>query len=197
LGEVLGGAAQAIHEQVQAPAAMCGTSILAAASLAVQGQADVTNDGRREPLTLWAATIGESGERKSAVDEWALGAHRKHEKEAQAEYQATLLEYQTEQAAYDAARQKAKSVGKGNRAAIHKALQEVGEPPEPPLQPMLIMGEPTLEGTQKQLIRGWPSIGLFSDDAGEFLGGYSMNKDNRTRTAASLSRLWDKGTFDR
>lgn len=197
LGDVLGSAAKAIHDNVQAPAAMCGTSILAAASLAAQGQADVTNDGRTEPLTLWAVTIGESGERKSGVDEPALGAHRKHEKERQAEYQDEWLDYETEQAAYEAARQKAKTAGKGNRFAIRQALQDVGEPPEKPLQPILIMGEPTLEGTQKRLIHGLPSIGLFSDDAGEFLGGYSMSKDNKTRTAASLSRLWDKGTFDR
>lgn len=197
LGDVLGGAAQAIHEHAQAPAGMCGASIVAAASLAAQGQADVINDGRREPLTLWAVTIGQSGERKSGVYEPALGAHYKHEKQALAEYQADLLEYHTELAAYEAARQKAKTAGKGNRAAIREALQAVGEPPEPPLQPILILGEPTLEGTQKQLIRGWPSIGLFSDDAGEFLGGYSMSKENKTRTAASLSKLWDKGAFDR
>lgn len=197
LGDVLGSAAQAIHEQVQAPAAMCGVSILAAASLSAQGQADVVIDGRREPLTLWAATIGVSGERKSGVDEWALGAPRQHEKEARGPYSDALLEYETESAAYEAARQKAKTAGKGNRDAIREALQDVGEPPEAPLSPILILGEPTLEGTQKQLIKGWPSIGLFSDDAGEFLGGYSMSKENRTRTAASLSRLWDKGSFDR
>lgn len=197
LGEVLGNAAKAIHESVQAPAAMCGTSVLAAASLAAQSQADVINDGRCEPLTLWAVTIGESGERKTGVDELALGAHRKHEKEAQAAYTTEMRAFEVDQIAYKAACEKAKQAGKGERAKIRAALDAVGEPPEPPLQPILIMGEPTLEGAQKQLIYGWPSIGLFSDDAGEFIGGYSMNKDNRTRTAASFSRLWDKGSFDR
>src|SRR5690625_1220116 len=96
LGPILGPAARAIHEAVQAPAAMCGTSVLAAASLAAQGRADVVVDGRREPLTLWAVTIGESGERKSGVDEWALGAHRKQKRCARvinaAAHEAYLIE---------------------------------------------------------------------------------------------------------
>jgi hypothetical protein len=197
LGEVLGGAAKAIHAVVKAPAAMCGTSVLAAASLAAQGQADVINDGRREPLTLWAVTIGASGERKSAVDTWALGAHRQHEKAAQEQYREELEQHSIEQAAYKEAKQAALKKGKGDRHAIKAGLRAVGEPPEAPLQPILTMGEPTLEGAQRQLINGWPTIGLFSDDAGEFLGGYSMSKENKTRTAASFSKLWDNGSFDR
>lgn len=197
LGDVPGEAARAIHEVVQAPAAMCGTSILAAASLAVQAQANVILDGRTEPLSLWACTIGYSGERKSAVDGWALGAHRKHERDAQATYRKELKSFDVEQAAYSAACAKAKG-GKGaTRESIQEALADVGNPPTPPLSPVLTMGEPTLEGAQRQLIRGLPSLGLFSDDAGEFLGGYSMGTEQKTRTAASLSKLWDRGEFDR
>lgn len=197
LGDVLGSAARAIHDVVKAPAAMCGTSLLAAASLATQAQANVTHDGRTEPLSLWACTIGESGERKSAVDGWALGAHYRHERNAQADYAEALKAYAPERAAYDAACQKAKG-GKGaTRDSIRQALADVGEPPEAPLSPLLVLGEPTLEGAQRQLIQGWPSLGLFSDDAGEFLGGYSMGREQKTRTAAALSKLWDKGTFDR
>src|SRR5690625_811920 len=196
LGDVLGGAAEVLHEHVQAPAAMCGTSVLAAASLAAQGVADVEIDGRREPLTLWAVTIGESGERKSGVDELALFAHRQHERQALTGYQAEREDHDVEEAAYNAALQRARG-GKGSRDAIRAAIEDVGPPPVPPLKPIVVMGEPTLEGVQKQLISGWPSIGLCSDDAGEFLGGWSMSKDSRTRTAASLSRLWDCGSFDR
>src|SRR5215469_7240689 len=41
LGEVLVTAARAIHDRVQAPLAICGQSVLAAAALANQGHADV------------------------------------------------------------------------------------------------------------------------------------------------------------
>ena len=41
LGDVLGDAAKAIHAVVQAPAGLCGQSVLSAASLAAQPHADV------------------------------------------------------------------------------------------------------------------------------------------------------------
>ena len=195
LGDVLGSAVQRIHDVVQAPAALCGQSVLAAASLAVQPHANVVIDGRREPLSLWHVTIGKSGERKSAADSWALHEHKKHER-------AKIERFDLEQAAYDLqlrahesasrAASKGKDIGK-----IEANLQEVGQPPEPPLIPLLLVSEPTLEGVHKQLIAGQPSIGLFSDDGGDFLGGHAMNRDNRTKTAASMSKLWDNGSFDR
>lgn len=198
LGGALRDAARAIHEVVKAPAAMCGTSILAAASLAAQHLANVKHDSFNEPLSLWAVTIGVSGERKSAVDKWALGAHYQHEKAAQPDYDAAVKAFTVEQAAYRAAVAKAKGGGrKANRASIRAALESVGPEPEPPVVPLLVMSEPTLEGAQKQLIKGWPSVGLFSSDAGEFWGGFSMSAEQKTRTAASLSKLWDNGTFDR
>lgn len=46
LGEILGPAAQRMHEVIQAPEARCGQSVLAAASLAAQAHADVLVDGR-------------------------------------------------------------------------------------------------------------------------------------------------------
>ena len=91
LGIVLGGAAARIHAVVKCPAAMCGQSILAAASLAVQPHADVVIDGRREPLSLWHVTVGESGERKSAADSWALRPHREHERMLADTYRNDLI----------------------------------------------------------------------------------------------------------
>ena len=54
-----------------------GGSLLAAASLAVQGQADVHIDGRVLPLSLWLLAVAESGERKTAVDAIAMRAARR------------------------------------------------------------------------------------------------------------------------
>ena len=93
LGDVLGPAATRIHEVVQAPGALCGQSILAAASLAVQAHADVLIEGRREPLSLWAVSIAESGERKSAVDQVALAAHKHHERQKLQQYQEEKAEF--------------------------------------------------------------------------------------------------------
>lgn len=195
LGDLLGAAAERIQAVVQAPAGLCAQSILAAASLATQAHADVLIDGRREPLSLWHITVGESGERKSAADGWALRAHRDFERAEIERYERAIALHDVERVAYESA---ARAVSKGKDAgAIKAAILGVGTPPEAPLLPYRLITEPTLEGLHKLFIAGQPSIGLFSDDAGEFLGGHAMNRDNRTKSAAGMSRLWDCGEFSR
>lgn len=196
LGDVLGAAAEAIHAVVQAPAGLCGQSILAAASLAAQAHADVLVDGRPEPLSLWHVTVGESGERKSAADRWALQAHREHERALSAEYGHAIAAYEVDASAYKAAARKAEG-GKKIAAAIRDALHALGTPPERPLSPLLLVPEATLEGLHKLYQSGRPSLGLFNDDAGDFLDGHAMNRDNRTKSAAGFSKLWDSGEFSR
>ena len=68
LGTVLGNAAKAVQADIQAPDAIVGNSFLAAASLGAQGLADIEDDGRRSPLSLFILSIGVSGERKSSAD---------------------------------------------------------------------------------------------------------------------------------
>jgi hypothetical protein len=195
LGPVLGPAARRICEVVRAPDALCGQSILAAASLAVQSQADVWIDGRRELLSLWAVSIAESGERKSAVDQIALEPHRAHERTALAAYKQQRSNYDVDLVAYESASRHA-SKGK-DQEAIAASIKKLGGPPEPPLKPLLLVGTPTVEGLHKLYRDGLPSLGLFHDDAAEFLGGHAMNQDNRSKSAAGLSKLWDAGEFDR
>ncbi len=195
LGPLLGDAARRIHDVVQAPAAICGQSILAAASLAVQAHADVNLSGSVEPLSLWHVTIAASGERKSAADRWALHAHYAHEKAQATQWQHVKASHDLDLTAYDAASRKAQK-GK-DRAAIREALEAIGQPPEAPLLPWLMLSEPTMEGLHKAFQFGQPSMGLFNDDAGDFLGGHAMNKDNRAKSAAGFSKLWDDGRFDR
>ena len=196
LGPILGAAARRIHEVVQAPAALCGQSILAAASLAAQAIADLEIDGRRELLSLFALSVGDSGERKTGVDRHALAAHREHERAAFDQHRQALQAHEMDLAAHDTAR-KSISKGKKDAGAIRNALEELGPPPTAPLDPILIAPSPTLEGIHKLYAVGRPSLGLFHDDAGEFLGGHAMSEDNRMKSAAGLSRLWDAGEFDR
>ena len=62
-----------VHLLTQAPLALCGQSVLAAAALAVQAHHDVLlPGGGRKPLTQLFVSIAESGERKSSVDRAAL-----------------------------------------------------------------------------------------------------------------------------
>jgi hypothetical protein len=198
LGSLLGGAAKRIHAVVQAPAGLCGQSVLAAASLAVQSHADVNLSGSVEPLSLWHVSIGASGERKSAADHWALLAHAEYERTEADAWRLAMATYDIDLSAWKAAERIAAQSGKRKDAeAIRTALHNLGAPPEAPLLPWLLLSEPTMEGLHKAFQFGRPGIGLFNDDAGDFLGGHAMNKDNRTKSAAGFSKLWDSGRFDR
>lgn len=52
------------------------------------------------------------------------------------------------------------------------------------------MTEPTFEGLTKLFAHGNPSLGLFSDEGGQFLGGHAMNGENRQKTLAAFNDLW-------
>jgi hypothetical protein len=56
---------------------------------------------------------------------------------------------------------------------------------------MLTCPEPTFEGLTRLLREGALAIGVFSNEGGQFIGGYAMNNDNRLKTAAALSKLWE------
>jgi hypothetical protein len=190
LGPVLGDAAKKMSEVIQAPIAICGQSILAATALAIQGHADIFIDGRKFPTSNFFLTIGESGERKSAVDNQALRPHREHQKKLKNDFDLQIKTYQNATEVYKKSKEDALKKEKG-REAKTLAINSLGEPPKPPLEPIFITEEPTYEGLVKLLSNGQPSIGLFSDEGGRFIGGHGMNNDNLLKTAAGLSSLWD------
>ena len=195
LGPILAPAARSIERVVQAPDAVIGASLLAAASVAAQAHADIHVDGRTSPLTLWHVSIAESGERKSGVDTWALRAHREAEQFAIATHRSELIDYGAAQRAYDAAAKHAER--QKDPGTIRAALADLGGPPDKPLLPYMMTREPTLQGLQRFLIEGRGFGGVFSDDGGDFLGGHAMGREHKMATAAALSALWDNGTFDR
>ena len=168
LGEVLGCAAQAIAATVQAPDAMAGGSVLAAASLAAQPLADVVlPHGQRKPLSLFIVTSGASGDRKSGVDEAAcLEIERRSKEESRRHFHA-MERYQNEKA----------TLQKGDP-----------EPPEPKLQ-ALTVGNATVEGAAR-LLKGQSSVGVFSAEGGEVLGGHSMRDSNRMAAMAFFLKAW-------
>jgi hypothetical protein len=51
--------------------------------------------------------------------------------------------------------------------------------------------EPTYEGLCKHLVSGQASIGIFSAEGGQFIGGHGMAPEAMLRTAAGFSSLWD------
>jgi hypothetical protein len=163
---------------------------LASATLAIQGHVDVVIDGRIRPTSNFFISIGESGERKSAVDQEALKPHFDYQEELRTRHKEELKVYLREAEAYKEAKNEAVRKTKGFDEKL-RALEKLGDGPASPLLPFVISEEPTYEGLVKSLERGQPSQGLFSDEGGRFIGGHGMNSDNALKTASGLSGLWD------
>ena len=194
LGDLLGAAARAIHDRVQAPIAICGNSVLGAANLAVQGHADVVlpiGPGQAKPISGYFVTVAESGERKSECDKQALWPVRAREKALRGKYDEDLPAFINDMAGWEKARDHAIKNGAGDRGRIKAALDALGLAPKSLLHPMLTCEEPTIEGLHKLFAVGWPSLGLFTAEGGQFIGGHGMSDDAKLRTATNLSTMWD------
>jgi hypothetical protein len=101
---------------------------------------------------------------------------------------------------WKAEREKILKSGKGDReskSATEADLRELGAEPAPPPEPRIVCGEPTIEGLFKLLRNGLGFVGLFSAEGGSFVGGHGMSQDNKLKTAAYLSTLWDGAAIDR
>lgn len=198
LGDVLAPAVESLRRVIQAPDAVSGASVLAAASLAAQALADVEIDGRVVPLSLWMLTVAESGERKSAVDAEAMRAARAHEHEQAADYVAEFEKHADTMAEWEGRREDAKKKAKKSGGiGLADALKEIGPAPLAPLVPRLLVADFTAEGLAKLLALSLPSVGAFTDEAALVFGGHGMTTETVMRTAGTLCKLWDSGTLDR
>ena len=201
LGPVLGEACTSMQRIIQAADAICGSSLLAAASLATQGLADVVLDGRRELLSLWFLTVAESGERKSAADTEALRPIRSYEDRHRRTYEVALEEFKRKHEAWTIRRETLRSRARSRKPDpgfnLDTELKAIGSEPEAPQVPVLIVGDFTAEGLTKHLIIGRPSVGAFTDEAALVFGGHAMGKESIARTAGTLSLVWDGGDLDR
>ncbi|MFC7694148.1 YfjI family protein [Paeniroseomonas aquatica] len=186
-------AAEAIQMQTQAPIAMCGNSVLAAATLAVQAQRDIElPGGGRKPLTAIYVSVAESGERKTTVDKVALASVYRMEEAWRGEHDAARQHHANDHEAWKAARDTAKNTRpKGDRAATREALNKVGPEPKAPPHPMLLVADPTPEGLILHLREGRPWAGVFTAEGGLLVGGAAFNDESRMRTAALFNTLWD------
>ena len=65
-----------------------------------------------------------------------------------------------------------------------------------PSAPRLITTDPTIEALIKGLCHDLPSMGLFCDEGGQFLGSSTMSRDNRLKAVTTLSSAWDGNPID-
>jgi len=70
-------------------------------------------------------------------------------------------------------------------------LKALGPKPKEPMHPILTCPEPTFEGLCRLFSIGHPSLGVFSAEGGQFIGGHGMAEDNKLKTSSALSSIWD------
>ena len=192
---------QAVQGMTLAPVAIPAASALAVAALAVQGFADVETLGGPRPVSLYCLTIAQSGERKSSCDAPLMATLRAHEKEQAKVQRDDLQSWLNAHALWKGERDRILAEakrGKGEkRTAAQADLAAQGVEPAAPPSPDRVVTNPTYQGLAKQFKEGQPSLGIFSDEGGMFLGGYAMNSDNRQNTLAALNDAWQGNPIKR
>ena len=185
LGGILGPAVERMAEVIGVPQALAAQSVLAASALATQGHAGLQLDGRNYPLSLYLITVAASGDRKTAADRCALLPARQWEREQWQRYREQLARYR-------AAQRQAQRIKPGDPEPANGMSLEAE-----PSAPRLITTDPTIEALIKGLCHDLPSMGLFCDEGGQFLGSSTMSRDNRLKAVTTLSSLWDGSPIDR
>jgi hypothetical protein len=192
---------EAVQVATQAPAAIAAQSALSVASLAVQGHADVETLAGFVPVSLFCLTVAQSGERKSGCDKLVMSGLRDIERGRASDYGEAMAAWDTANKLWNAKRDRMMKDAAGSNATKARDacadLDALGPTPIMPPSPKMTTAEPTLEGLVKLYLTGQPSLGLFSDEGGGFLGGHAMNSDNRLKTVAGLSGLWGGDALDR
>lgn len=194
-------AVEAVQGQSLAPVAIPAASALSVASLAVQGFGDVETLGGYRPTSLFLLTVAQSGERKSTCDAMLMSELRAYER-AQHDAQRDLVAgWMNAHAIWKGERDRILGEarkGKGEkRTAAEADLRAMGAEPAAPPSPDRTVSEPTFEGLTRKFAEGMPSLGLLSDEAGQFLGGHAMSADNKQKTLAALNKLWDGAAIQR
>jgi hypothetical protein len=148
-------------------------------------------------MSLYFLTIAQTGERKTATDSQALKPIRTRSEELRKSYDEDYARYRNALDVWNAERKKILGNEKLDVSTRRARLDALGREPAAPKSPILILQEPTLEGLTKHLKVGYPSVGLFSSEGGQFIGGHAMSDDAKRRSAAALNALWDDGKLER
>jgi len=174
LGPILGPAASTIADAVQAPDALAGGGVLAAAAVAAQAHANVVMPhGQEVPISLYIAGAADSGARKSAVDSVTCRPIDELRKRDARSYADAMAQFKAD-----------------------KSKRKPGDPPDdPPTAKSLTVSKSTTEGLH-HLLRNQAHIGLFSTEGAEFVSGHSMRDEKRAAGIAWLLKAWGGETVD-
>ena len=195
LGDIAENAVRGIADTVQCSPALSAQSILSTMSMVTQTFINVVlpqGSGQPVPTSLYFVSIARSGDRKSSSDREAMRAVKEFEEELNKKASINQEKYRNEKEVYEANKKKIMTDKDIKSEAKPQLLNDLLlSKPQEPIPPVLQAQEPTLEGMHKYYEKGSCSLALMSSEGGQFLGGYAMNQDNRIKTAAGLSTIWD------
>jgi len=199
LGEVLGPMAEHLADTTHVAPGLAAQAVLGAASLVAQTHYNVAlGNGCPRPLSLFLLTVQASGDRKTTIDAQALRPIKAHERTLHEGYEKQCQQYKMDLIYWQQQEKGAEKLAQdGKTLQAQVMLENAGRKPVPPPVPELTLQDPTIPGLVKHLAHGWPSCGLFSDEGGTFLGGWSLQDENRIASAASLSGMWDGSPISR
>lgn len=199
LPPLIRGAVMEVCGFVKAPVPLVAMSALAALSVAIQAHHDVQRAEKLDgPCSLFLCCIADSGERKTSCDGYFTKAMRDYEASEREAAKPLIQGYETDLDAWKAQRsgvqEKIKALakeGKPTNALVNQLHDLDRDKPKAPRVPRLIYSDATPEALASNLVNGWPSGGIFSNEGGIVLGGHAMNKDVAMRNMARLNQLWD------
>jgi hypothetical protein len=191
-------AVEEVNAFVKAPVEMAAMSALSAMSLAAQAHVDVERASRLTgPAGVFTLAVADSGERKSTLDSFFIGAIRQYEKEQAEKAEPVVAAHKASHAVwkakwdgYDAAIREAAKRGRSMIGA-EASLRAMGPEPKPPRVPALLRGDDTSENMAWTLAKHWPSAGVISAEAGTVFGGCAMGPEAIMRNLALQNTLWD------
>lgn len=197
LGDRMARAVRAIVKRVQLPEAIASHSVIAAVSVAVQGHIIIELPTKQKrPPSLFLATIADSGDRKTTSDQIAMAPITEYESDLGSEYQRDKLIQQSVFAVWKSSKDEIAKVHKDKDASfIAEEVKRLGDPPAEPTLPMIIVPPGSTQGVLWALEKGRPSIGLFLNEGGSWLGSWGMQDEQRTATISAYSELWDGQTI--
>ncbi|MCK4608863.1 MAG: DUF3987 domain-containing protein [Gammaproteobacteria bacterium] len=203
LPELAKKAVEAYQEYGKQPLSMIVTSTLASMSLACQGLANVERDKQLiSPISLYFIIVAESGERKTAADNFFSNSNRIWESNKSDELEIKIKEAEAKSKAHAAKKEgliaeikKAAAKGSSTFKSENNLRELELNEPEKVITPKLFHEEATPEALAFSLAHGWQSSSLWSDEAGIVIGGQGMNQDNILKAITLLNRLWDGNTY--
>jgi hypothetical protein len=104
------------------------------------------------------ASRSQTGERQTSVDEEAQRPIREREADLRKDYAVAHREHQADLDSYAAHKTHLQQLHKKDRAALRQALGVLGPEPSPPLKPLILVDNPTVEGLETYAAEGQPSF---------------------------------------